>query len=119
MPCASCGWLFTSSKLEVTGSAGSVSASAPGFLVKVGRGTPTVKFNIPKSSVGTVTSARLYLVFHTGEGIANGDYSSIVKIYGNGGHIATYTAGQVKGLGYSKSNPNFNFDVTSFVKSAV
>jgi len=119
MPCAGCGWLFSSSKLVVTGTSGSASASGPGFLVKVGRGSPTVKFDISKSSVGTVTSARLYLTFHTGEGIANGDYSSVVKVYGNGGHIATYTAGQVKGLGYSKSNPNFNFDVTSFVKSAL
>jgi hypothetical protein len=119
MPCAGCGWLFTSSKLVVTGTSGSASASGPGFLVKVGRGSPTVKFGISKSSVGTVTSARLYLTFHTGEGIANGDYSSVVKVYGNGGHIATYTAGQVKGLGYSKSKPNFNFDVTSFVKSAL
>jgi hypothetical protein len=119
MPCAGCGWLFSSSKLVVTGTSGSASASGPGFLVKVGRGSPTVKFSISKSSVGTVTSARLYLTFHTGEGIANGDYSSVVKVYGNGGHIATYTAGQVKGMGYSKSKPNFNFDVTAFVKSAL
>jgi hypothetical protein len=119
MPCSGCGWLISSSKLVVTGSNGTASANGPGFLIKVGRGSPTIKFGISQSSVGTVTSARLYIPFNTREGIANGDFSSVVKIFGNGRHIATFTAGQVKQLGYSKSNPNFNFDVTSFVKSAL
>jgi hypothetical protein len=119
MPCAGCGWLFTSSRLVVKGSNGTATANGPGFLVKVGRGTPTIKFGISQSSVGTVTSARLYLPFNTREGLANGDYSSIVKVFGNGRHIATFSAGQVKQMGYSKSNPGFNFDVTSFIKSAL
>ena len=119
MPCSGCGWLISSSRLVVKGSNGTATANGPGFLIKVGRGSPTIKFGISQSSVGSVTSARLYIPFNTREGIANGDYSSVVKVYGNGGHIATFTAGQVKQMGYSKSNPNFNFDVTSFVRSAL
>jgi len=118
MPCAGCGWLFSSSQLSVTGNKGSANIGGPGFLAKVGRGTATIRFSVP-SSVGSVSKATLYLRFDTREGIANGDFSSVVVMGAGGKTWKVLNAGSVKAAGYSKARPNFPVDVTGYVRSVV
>lgn len=115
--CGECGFLFNGSKLVVNGDKGTASASGPRFLCKKGRGNPTFRYAI--SGVGRVKSARLYLPFDTAEGIANADYTSVMVIAMNGKNIATFSAAKIKSMGYSKANPNFNFDVTAAVSGAI
>ena len=118
MPCAGCGWLFESSRLSVTGNKGSANIGGPGFLAKVGRGTATIRFSVP-SSVGSVSKATLYLRFDTGEGIANGDFSSVVVMGAGGKTWKVLKASSVKAAGYSKARPNYPVDVTGYVRSVV
>jgi hypothetical protein len=104
--------------LSVTGNKGSANIGGPGFLAKVGRGTATIKFSVP-SSVGSVSKATLYLRFDTREGIANGDFSSVVVMEAGGKTWKVLNASAVKAAGYSKANPNFPVDVTGYVRSVV
>ena len=59
---------------------------------------------------------------NTAEGIANSDNSSVIEVYDNptGAFIRRITAAQdIKGKGYSKSNPNVPIDFTAYTKQVM
>ena len=126
-PCASCGIWFDSAELVVT-YAGSnkpyIYRKNGGLLIKQssakqGRFQTTLA-SIPAGSA--ITKARLYMRLNSHEGIAGSDNSSVISVYdfsggSRGPLVRKITAsGDIKGAGYSKSNPNVPIDFTAYAK---
>ena len=121
MPCASCGIWFDSATLSIEHSSGTFTSSqSGGLLIKKTRGP--AHFNADLSSIpssATIHSATLTMSLNTHEGIANSDNKSVIEVYDNpsGSFIRTITAKEdIKGKGYSKSNPHVPVDFTSYAK---
>ena len=71
--------------------------------------------------VADIRNATLYLRLNPHEGISNDDFSSTLSVYGNVGGNLVYlreiTAQfDIKGSGYSKSNPVVPIDFTEYAK---
>ena len=126
-PCASCGIWFDSAELVVT-YAGSnkpyIYRKNGGLLIKQssakqGRFQTTLA-SIPAGSA--ITKATLYMRLNSHEGIAGSDNSSVISVYdfsgGSRGPLVRKitAAGDIKGAGYSKSNPNVPIDFTAYAK---
>lgn len=124
MACASCGIWFDSAKLVVEHSAGTFTSSQSGsLLIKRTRGPGY--FNANMSSIpasATIRKATLIMSLNAHEGIANSDNRSVIEAYdyssgSKGNFVRTITAaGDIKGRGYSKSNPHVPIDFTSYAK---
>ena len=124
-PCASCGIWFDSAELVVQYSGDN---NKP--YKKVQRGNLLIKqasgrvgrFQADLSSIpasATISSAILYMRLNTHEGIANSDNSSVIEVFDapTGTFIKRITAaGDIKGRGYSKGNPNVPIDFTQYAK---
>jgi hypothetical protein len=122
--CASCGWWFDSSTLEIVYTGGTFTASGGKMLVKQASGKQGY-FSADISSIpasATIESAILTMRLNVYEGISNSDYSSVVNAYDNssgsrGELVRTITArDDIKGRGYSKSNPNVPIDFTDYAR---
>ena len=122
MPCAGCGWLFDSVQLVINHSAGKFVKNGKGFLVKVGRAKPIFSADLSSiPSSATIQSATLYMRFNAHEGIARGDFTSTAVVYGwldaSKSKVRDITAKKdIKGKGYSKSNPNLPIDFTAYAQ---
>uniref|UniRef100_UPI0040574C38 hypothetical protein n=1 Tax=Candidatus Electrothrix sp. TaxID=2170559 RepID=UPI0040574C38 len=121
MPCASCGIWFNSARLVVKHSSGTFTSSQSGsLLIKKTRGSGSFyadMSSIPASA--TIHKATLIMSLNTHEGIANSDNQSVIKVYDkpSGNYVRTITAAHdIKGRGYSKSNPNVPIDFTNYAK---
>ena len=126
-PCASCGIWFDSAELVVTyaGSNKPYTYRKNGGLLikqssaKQGRFQTTLA-SIPAGSA--ITKATLYMRLNSHEGIAGSDNSSVISVYdfsggSRGPLVRKITAsGDIKGAGYSKSNPNVPIDFTAYAK---
>lgn len=124
-PCASCGIWFDSAELVV-----SYSSDNNKPYRKVQRGNLLIKqasgkvgrFQANLSSIpasASIIRATLNMRLNTHEGIANSDNSSVIEVYDNptGAFVRRITAaGDIKGKGYSKSNPNVPIDFTAYTK---
>lgn len=123
--CASCGIWFDSAELVIIHSAGKFSKSQTGSLLikkipyRQGRFRADIS-SIPSSA--TIQSATLYMRLNRAEGIANSDSSSVIAVYdysngSKGPLVRKITAsGDIKGKGYSKSNPTVPIDFTRFAR---
>jgi hypothetical protein len=124
MPCSSCGIWFDSAKLVIEHSSGTLSSSQSGsLLIKKTRGPGSFYADIssiPASS--TIRKATLIMSLNAHEGIANSDNRSVIEVYdkssgSRGNLVRTITATRdIKGRGYSKSNPNVPIDFTNYAK---
>ncbi len=121
MPCSSCGIWFDSARLVIEHSSGTFTSSQSGsLLIKKTRGPGSFYADlssIPASS--TIHNATLIMSLNTHEGIANSDNGSVIEVYDkpSGNYVRTITAaGDIKGRGYSKGNPNVPIDFTSYAK---
>lgn len=124
-PCASCGIWFDSAQLVINHSAGTFTKSkSGGLLIKLSSGKLGT-FQADLSSIpasATIQNATLYMHLNTHEGIANSDNSSVITAYDTSGGsrgavVRTITAaGDIKGKGYSKSNPNVPIDFTAYAQ---
>ena len=127
-PCASCGIWFDSAQLVVQYGGDNnkpYTKTQRGNLLikqasgKVGRFTANLS-TIPAGAA--ITKATLYMRLNTHEGIANSDNSSVIEVYDNptGAFIRRITAaGDIKGKGYSKGNPNVPIDFTAYAKQVL
>ena len=73
--------------------------------------------SIPASA--NIQRATLNMRLNTAEGIANSDNSSVIEVYDvpTGAFVRRITAaGDIKGRGYSKGNPNVPIDFTAYAK---
>lgn len=126
-PCASCGIWFDSAELVVnyTGSNKPYTARQNGnLLIKQSSGKQgrfqTSLASIPAGSA--ITKATLYMRLNSHEGIAGSDNSSVISVYdfsggSKGSLVRKITASSdIKGAGYSKSNPNVPIDFTAYAK---
>lgn len=121
--CDSCGIWFDSAVLKIVHSQGTFSKSQSGSLLikripyRQGRFSANIS-SIPSSA--NITSAILYMRLNSHEGIANSDSRSVVAVYDNssgrkGALVRRITAaGDIKGRGYSKSNPVVPIDFTAY-----
>ena len=127
-PCASCGVWFESAELVVDYAGDRTNTfrhSQSGDLLikqasgKVGRFQVNLN-EIPASAA--ITRATLFMMLDPDEGIANADNSSVIAVYdlssGSKGSLVRYitAAEDIKGKGYSKSNPNVPIDFTAYAK---
>lgn len=123
-PCASCGIWFDSAELVVNYTDDNKpfrKVQRGNLLIKqasgrVGRFQANLS-SIPAST--TITKATLFMRLNTAEGIANSDNSSVIEVYDNptGAFVRRITAaGDIKGKGYSKGNPNVPIDFTAYTK---
>jgi hypothetical protein len=124
-PCASCGIWFDSAELVVEYSGDN---NKP--FRKVQRGNLLIKqssgkvgrFQANLSSIpagAAIKRATLNMRLNTAEGIANSDNSSVIEVYDapTGIFVRRITAaGDIKGRGYSKGNPNVPIDFTAYAK---
>ena len=124
-PCASCGIWFDSAELVV-----SYSGDNNKPYRKVQRGSLLIKqasgrvgrFQANLSSIpasANIQRATLNMRLNTAEGIANSDNSSVIEVYDvpTGAFVRRITAaGDIKGKGYSKGNPNVPIDFTAYTK---
>ena len=127
-PCASCGIWFDSAQLVVQYSSDNnkpyTHTQRGNLLIKQASGkVGRFKANLSKIPAGAaISKATLYMRLNTHEGIANSDNSSVIEVYDNptGAFIRRITAAQdIKGKGYSKSNPNVAIDFTAYTKQVV
>jgi len=121
--CDSCGIWFDSARLVIEHSEGTFTASQSGSLLikqspyRQGRFSAQIS-GIPPSA--TINSAILNMTLNSAEGIANSDSSGVITVYDNssgrkGDVVRTITAaGDIKGKGYSKSNPTVPIDFTGY-----
>ncbi len=125
-PCASCGIWFTSATLTVAHSEGNFTSSQSGSLLIKKASGKRGYFNADLSSIpasATIKSATLTMNLHTHEGIAGSDNRSVIAVYdyssgSQGDFVRDITAsGDIKGKGYSKSNPAVPLDFTSYAKA--
>jgi hypothetical protein len=122
--CASCGIWFDSAELVIEHDRGTFKSSQVGsLLIKQSpyhQGTFNAKTSaIPR--VADIRNATLYLRLNPHEGISNNDFSSTLSVYGNVGGNMVYlreiTAQfDIKGNGFSKSNPVVPIDFTEYAK---
>lgn len=122
-PCASCGIWFDSAQLVVQ-YAGSnkpyIRNQSGGLLIKQASGS-VGRFKADLSSIpagSAISNATLYMRLNTHEGIANSDNSSVIAVYDcSGAKIRDITAAaDIKGKGYSKSNPNVPINFTTYAQ---
>ena len=126
LQCPGCGWLFDSTKLVVEHTAGTLTKTGPGMLVKQG-GNRIGQIDFDLSSIpanARINKATLWMVFNRREGIANGDKSSVVKVYGwiNNKKVLVRTlnaATDIKDRGYNKVNNNVPFDYTEYARNSI
>lgn len=122
--CGSCGIWFDSAQLVIVHSAGRFTARQSGSLLikrspyRQGRFVADLS-SIPASA--TIKSATLYMMLNPHEGIANSDRSSTIAVNGyvNGSKrfVREISAARdIKGRGYSKSNPNVPIDFTAYAR---
>lgn len=122
--CDSCGIWFDSAQLVIVHSAGRFTARQSGSLLikrspyRQGRFVADLS-SIPASA--TIKSATLYMLLNSHEGIANSDRSSKIAVNGyvNGSKrfVREISAARdIKGRGYSKSNPNVPIDFTAYAR---
>ena len=123
-PCDSCGLLFDSMELVVqhTSDNKPFTKVKRGYLLVKQASGRTVTFQANLSSIpasAVINRATLYMRLDTAEGIANSDNSSVLEVYDvpTGAFIRRITAaGDIKGRGYSKANPNVPIDFTAYTK---
>jgi hypothetical protein len=123
MACSGCGWWFDSTQLVIQHSAGKFVKNGGSMFIKkgsnrIGHFSADIS-SIPSSA--TIRSATLYMRFNPHEGIARGDSTSVVAVYGwldaTKVKVRDITAkNDVKGKGYSKSNPNLPIDFTAYAQ---
>ena len=124
-PCASCGIWFDSAELVInyTGDNNKPyrKVQRGNLLIKQASGR-VGRFQANLSSIpasAAINKATLYMRLNTAEGIANSDNSSVIEVYDNptGAFVRRITAaGDIKGKGYSKGNPNVPIDFTAYAK---
>ena len=127
-PCASCGVWFESAELVVD-----YTGDSNGTFRHVQRGNLLIKqasgkvgrFQVYLNAIpasAAITQATLFMMLDPDEGIANADNSSVIAVYdlssGSKGPLVRYitAAEDIKGKGYSKSNPNVPIDFTAYAK---
>jgi len=120
-PCSSCGIWFDSMKLVVEHSSGTyTSPTKTGrLLIKKSSGLQqSFAANLSSIPAGaTIQRATLYMKLNSHEGLAGSDNGSVLSVSDGGKHVRNITAsGDMKGRGYSKSNPNVPIDFTAYVK---
>lgn len=125
--CADCGVWFDSAELVVQ-YAGSnkpyTYRQNGGLLIKQSSGkTGRIQTSLASIPAGSaITKATLNMRLNSHEGIANSDNTSVITVYdfsggSKGPVVRTITAaGDIKGKGYSKSNPNVPIDFTAYAK---
>ncbi|KAA3620944.1 MAG: hypothetical protein DWQ08_14835 [Proteobacteria bacterium] len=122
--CGSCGIWFDSARLVIEHSKGTFTARQSGSLLikrtpyRQGRFVADLGA-IPASA--TIKRATLYMMLNRHEGIANSDRSSKIAVYGYVGGSRQFVreisaARDIKGRGYSKSNPNVPIDFTAYAR---
>lgn len=120
--CSSCGIWFDSMQLVVQHSGGTYTSPTKSgrLLIKQSSGL-TQRFTANLSSIpagATIQRATLYMRLNTHEGLAGSDNRSVLSVSDGSRHVRNITAsGDMKGRGYSKSNPNVPIDFTAYVKS--
>jgi len=125
--CADCGVWFDSAELVVQ-YAGSnkpyTYRQNGGLLIKQSSGkTGRIQTSLASIPAGSaITKATLNMRLNSHEGIANSDNTSVITVYdfsggSKGPVVRTITAAaDIKGKGYSKSNPNVPIDFTAYAK---
>lgn len=123
--CSDCGVWFDSAELVINHSAGTYTQSQSGGLLIKQSSRSLGRFRADLSSIpesASIINATLYMLLNRDEGIANADKTSVIQVYNNtsggGGELVkTITAaGDIKGRGYSKANPNVPFDFTAYAQ---
>lgn len=125
--CADCGVWFDSAELVVqyTGSNKPYTyRQNGGLLIKQSSGkTGRIQTSLASIPAGSaITKATLNMRLNSHEGIANSDNTSVITVYdfsggSKGPVVRTITAAtDIKGKGYSKSNPNVPIDFTAYAK---
>jgi len=124
-PCASCGIWFDSAELVVNYNGDNNKpfrkVQRGNLLIKQASGS-VGKFQANLNAIPAgagITKATLFMRLNTHEGIANSDNSSVIAVYDrpSGTKIRNITAaGDIKGKGYSKGNPNVPIDFTAYAK---
>ncbi len=76
------------------------------------------RFTANLNGLGAIYKATLYMDLHTHEGIAGSDNSSTIRVTdGSGRYVRDITAARdIKGKGYSKSNPRVPIDFTPYAQ---
>ena len=124
-PCASCGIWFDSAQLVVQYSGDNnkpfTKVQKGSLLIKQASGrVGRFQANLSAIPAGAViNNATLNMRLNTHEGIANSDNSSVIEVYDapTGAFVRRITAAQdIKGKGYSKSNPVVKVDFTAYAK---
>lgn len=125
--CADCGVWFDSAELVVQ-YAGSnkpyTYRQNGGLLIKQSSGkTGRIQTSLASIPAGSaIIKATLNMRLNSHEGIANSDNTSVITVYdfsggSKGPVVRTITAAtDIKGKGYSKSNPNVPIDFTAYAK---
>ena len=125
--CADCGVWFDSAELVVQ-YAGSnkpyTYRQNGGLLIKQSSGkTGRIQTSLASIPAGSaIIKATLNMRLNSHEGIAGSDNSSVISVYdfsggSRGPLVRKITAsGDIKGAGYSKSNPNVPIDFTAYAK---
>lgn len=124
-PCASCGIWFDSAQLVVqyTGDNNKpfTKVQKGSLLIKQASGS-VGRFQANLSAIpagALINKATLNMRLNTHEGIANSDNSSVIEVYDapTGAFVRRITAAaDIKGRGYSKSNPVVPIDFTAYAK---
>ena len=120
-PCSSCGIWFDSMQLVVEHSGGTYTSPTKSgrLLVKKSSGLQQ-RFAADLSAIpagATIQRATLYMRLNPHEGLAGSDNGSVLAVYDGRKRVRNITAsGDMKGRGYSKSNPNVPIDFTAYVK---
>ncbi len=122
-PCASCGIWFDSAELVINYSDSNKpfrKAQKGNLLIKQSSGK-VGRFQANLSSIpggAIIEKATLNMNLNTHEGIAGSDNSSVITVFDcQGPEIRKITAAQdIKGKGYSKSNPRVPIDFTSYAQ---
>jgi hypothetical protein len=120
--CSSCGIWFDSMQMVIEYAGGTYTSPTKSgrLLVKKSSGLQQ-NFSADLSSIpagATIQRATLYMRLNTHEGLAGSDNGSVLAVYDGGKHVRNITAsGDMKGRGYSKSNPNVPIDFTAYVNS--
>lgn len=125
--CADCGVWFDSAELVVqyTGSNKPYTyRQNGGLLIKQSSGkTGRIQTSLASIPAGSaIIKATLNMRLNSHEGIANSDNTSVITVYdfsggSKGPVVRTITAAtDIKGKGYSKSNPNVPIDFTAYAK---
>jgi len=118
-PCPDCGLQFDSVELVIVHSQGTFTKRQGHMAIKqapnrVGHFVADIS-SIPRDA--QIVNAKLNMLLNRAEGIANGDSSSVIGVYGKSGFVREITArNDIKGKGYSKANPMVPIDFTSYAR---